>query len=44
MVEQRGPYTVSHAEGISRLAVAIGNQMGMERSKIGSLLIIFLET
>lgn len=37
MVEQRDPYTAGHAEGVSRLAVAIGQQMGMDEDTIEGL-------
>lgn len=37
MVEQRDPYTAGHAEGVSRLSVAIGQQMGMDEDKIEGL-------
>jgi len=37
MVEQRDPYTAGHAEGVSRLAVAIGHQMSMDEDTIEGL-------
>jgi len=37
MVEQRDPYTAGHAEGVSRLAVAIGKQMGLDEDTIEGL-------
>jgi len=37
MVEQRDPYTAGHAEGVSRLAVAIGRQMGLDDDTIEGL-------
>ena len=37
MVEQRDPYTAGHAEGVSRLAVAIGRQLGMDAERIEGL-------
>jgi len=37
IVEQRDPYTAGHAEGVSRLAVAIGQQMGMDEDTIEGL-------
>jgi len=37
MVEQRDPYTAGHAEGVSRLSVAIGHQMGMDEDTIEGL-------
>jgi len=37
MVEQRDPYTAGHAEGVSRLAVAIGYQMDLDEDTIEGL-------
>ncbi len=37
MVEQRDPYTAGHSEGVSRLSVAIGQQMGMDEDTIEGL-------
>jgi len=37
MVEQRDPYTAGHAEGVSRLAVAIGSQMDLDEDRIEGL-------
>ena len=37
IVEQRDPYTAGHAEGVSRLAVAIGQQMGLDEDTIEGL-------
>jgi PAS domain S-box-containing protein len=37
IVEQRDPYTAGHAEGVSRLSVAIGQQMGMDKDTIEGL-------
>jgi len=37
MVEQRDPYTAGHADGVSRLAVAIGYQMGLDEDSIEGL-------
>jgi len=37
MVEQRDPYTAGHADGVSRLAVAIGYQMGLDEDTIEGL-------
>ncbi len=37
MVEQRDPYTAGHAEGVSRLACAIGRQMGLDDHTVEGL-------
>lgn len=37
MVEQRDPYTAGHAEGVSRLASAIGRQMGFDDRAVEGL-------
>lgn len=37
MVEQRDPYTAGHAEGVSRFAVAIGSQMGLDEDRVEGL-------
>jgi putative nucleotidyltransferase with HDIG domain len=42
MVEKRDPYTAGHAEGVARLAMAIGREMGMGGEALKGLRIVGL--
>ncbi|MCX5970064.1 MAG: HD-GYP domain-containing protein [Coprothermobacterota bacterium] len=42
IVESRDPYTAGHQQGVARLAVAIGREMGLEHEQVNGLMMAAL--
>ena len=42
IVESRDPYTAGHQQGVARLAVAIGREMGLEQEQVNGLMMAAL--
>ncbi|MEI6310440.1 MAG: HD-GYP domain-containing protein [bacterium] len=42
IVESRDPYTAGHQQGVARLAVAIGREMGLEQERVNGLMMTAL--